>query len=110
MEDIKTTYTVAGKEFDTYEAAIAYKKELDNKDKSKQSLLDNIKKMYEDLLILVDEYQEKYDTKEDEDDLLRYLDMFDEDNTISIINTEALDKLEDESKRIIKSIRIIIKE
>lgn len=103
MEDIKTTYTVAGKEFDTYEAAIAYKKELDNKDKSKQSLLDNIKKMYEDLLILVDEYQEKYDTKEDKDDLLRYLDMFDEDNTISIkLNTEALDKLEDEVKELLR--------
>ena len=103
MEDIKTTYTVAGKEFDTYEAAIAYKKELDSKDKNKQSLLDNIKKMYEDLLILVDEYQEKYDTKEDKDDLLRYLDMFDEDNTISIkLNTEALDKLEDEVKELLK--------
>lgn len=103
MEDIKTTYTVAGKEFDTYEAAIAYKKELDNKDKSKQSLLDNIKKMYEDLLILVDEYQEKYNTKEDKDDLLRYLDMFDEDNTISIkLNTEGLDKLEDEVKGLLK--------
>lgn len=103
MEDIKTTYTVAGKEFDTYEAAIAYKKELDNKDKSKQSLLDNIKKMYEDLLILVDEYQEKYDTKEDKDDLLRYLDMFDEDNTISIkLNTEVLDKLEDEVKELLR--------
>ena len=38
MEDIKTTYTVAGKEFDTYEAAIAYKKELDNKDK-KQAVI-----------------------------------------------------------------------
>ena len=103
MEDIKTTYTVAGKEFDTYEAAIAYKKELDNKDKNKQSLLDDIKKMYEDLLILVDEYQEKYDTKEDKDDLLRWLDMFDEDNTISIkLNTEALDKLEDEVKELLK--------
>lgn len=103
MEDIKTTYTVAGKEFDTYEAAIAYKKELDNKDKNKQSLLDDIKKMYEDLLILVDEYQEKYDTKEDKDDLLRYLDMFDEDNTISIkLNTEALDKLEDEVKELLR--------
>lgn len=103
MEDIKTTYTVAGKEFDTYEAAIAYKKELDNKDKNKQSLLDNIKKMYEDLLILVDEYQEKYDTKEDKDDLLRYLDMFDEDNTISIkLNTEALDKLEGEVKELLR--------
>lgn len=103
MEDIKTTYTVAGKEFDTYEAAIAYKKELDNKDKNKQSLLDDIKKMYEDLLILVDEYQEKYDTKEDKDDLLRWLDMFDEDNTISIkLNTEALDKLEDEGKGLLK--------
>lgn len=103
MEDIKTTYTVAGKEFDTYEAAIAYKKELDNKDKNKQSLLDDIKKMYEDLLILVDEYQEKYDTKEDKDDLLRWLDMFDEDNTISIkLNTEALDKLEDEVKGLLK--------
>ena len=103
MEDIKTTYTVAGKEFDTYEAAMAYKKELDNKDKNKQSLLDNIKKMYEDLLILVDEYQEKYDTKEDKDDLLRYLDMFDEDNTISIkLNTEALDKLEDEVKELLR--------
>ena len=103
MEDIKTTYTVAGKEFDTYEAAIAYKKELDNKDKNKQSLLDDIKEMYEDLLILVDEYQEKYDTKEDKDDLLRWLDMFDEDNTISIkLNTEALDKLEDEVKELLK--------
>ena len=103
MEDIKTTYTVAGKEFDTYEAAIAYKKELDNKDKNKQSLLDNIKKMYEDLLILVDEYQEKYNTKEDKEDLLRYLDMFDEDNTISIkLNTEALDKLEDEVKELLR--------
>lgn len=103
MEDIKTTYTVAGKEFDTYEAAIAYKKELDNKDKNKQSLLDDIKKMYEDLLILVDEYQEKYDAKEDKDDLLRYLDMFDEDNTISIkLNTEALDKLEDEVKELLR--------
>ena len=103
MEDIKTTYTVAGKEFDTYEAAIAYKKELDNKDKNKQSLLDDIKKMYEDLLILVDKYQEKYDTKEDKDDLLRYLDMFDEDNTISIkLNTEALDKLEDEVKELLR--------
>ena len=103
MEDIKTTYTVAGKEFDTYEAAIAYKKELDNKDKNKQSLLDDIKKMYEDLLILVDEYQEKYDTKEDKDDLLRWLDMFDEDNTISIkLNTETLDKLEDEVKGLLK--------
>lgn len=103
MEDIKTTYTVAGKEFDTYEAAIAYKKELDNKDKNKQSLLDDIKKMYEDLLILVDEYQEKYDTKEDKDDLLRWLDMFDEDNTISIkLNTEALDKLEGEVKELLR--------
>lgn len=103
MEDIKTTYTVAGKEFDTYEAAIAYKKELDNKDKNKQSLLDDIKKRYEDLLILVDEYQEKYNTKEDKDDLLRYLDMFDEDNTISIkLNTEALDKLEDEVKELLR--------
>ena len=103
MEDIKTTYTVAGKEFDTYEAAIAYKKELDNKDKNKQSLLDDIKKMYEDLLILVDKYQEKYDTKEDKDDLLRYLDMFDEDNTISIkLNTEALDKLEGEVKELLR--------
>lgn len=103
MEDIKTTYTVAGKEFDTYEAAIAYKKELDNKDKNKQSLLDDIKKMYEDLLILVDEYQEKYDTKEDKDDLLRELDMFDENYTISVkLNTEALDKLEDEVKGLLK--------
>lgn len=103
MEDIKTTYTVAGKEFDTYEAAIAYKKELDNKDKNKQSLLDDIKKMYEDLLILVDEYQEKYNTKEDEDDLLRYLDIFDDGSTISIkLNTEALDKLEDEVKELLK--------
>lgn len=105
MEDIKTTYTytVAGKEFDTYEAAIAYKKELDNKDKNKQPLLDDIKKMYEDLLILVDEYQEKYDTKEDKDDLLRWLDMFDENYTISVkLNTEALDKLEDEVKRLLK--------
>lgn len=103
MEDIKTTYTVAGKEFDTYEAAIAYKKELDNKDKNKQSLLDDIKEMYEDVLILVDKYQEKYDTKEDKDDLLRYLDMFDEDNTISIkLNTEALDKLEDEVKELLR--------
>ena len=103
MEDIKTTYTVAGKEFDTYEAAIAYKKELDSKDKNKQSLLDNIKKMYEDLLILVDEYQEKYNTKEDKEDLLRCLDMFDEDNTISIkLNTEALDKLEDEVKELLR--------
>lgn len=107
MEDIKTTYTVAGKEFDTYEAAIAYKKELDNKDKNKQSLLDDIKKMYEDLLILVDEYQEKYDTKEDKDDLLRWLDMFDEDNTISIkLNTEALDKLEDEVKGLLKVLEL----
>lgn len=105
MEDIKTTYTVAGKEFDTYEAAIAYKKELDNKDKNKQSLLDDIKEMYEDLLILVDEYQEKYNTKEDKDDLLRYLDMFDEGNTISIkLNTEALDKLEDELKDLLKTL------
>lgn len=103
MEDIKTTYTVAGKEFDTYEAAIAYKKELDNKDKNKQSLLDDIKEMYEDVLILVDKYQKKYDTKEDKDDLLRYLDMFDEDNTISIkLNTEALDKLEDEVKELLR--------
>ena len=103
MEDIKTTYTVAGKEFDTYEAAMDYKKELDSKDKNKQSLLDKIKKMYEDLLILVDEYQEKYDTKEDKDDLLRYLDMFDEDNTINIkLNTEALDKLEDEVKELLR--------
>lgn len=103
MEDIKTTYTVAGKEFDTYEAAIAYKKELDNKDKNKQSLLDDIKKMYEDLLILVDEYQEKYDTKEDKDDLLRELDMFDENYTISVkLNIEALDKLEDEVKGLLK--------
>lgn len=103
MEDIKTTYTVAGKEFDTYEAAIAYKKELDNKDKNKQSLLDDIKEMYEDVLILVDKYQEKYNTKEDKDDLLRYLDMFDEDNTISIkLNTEALDKLEDEVKELLR--------
>lgn len=103
MEDIKTTYTVAGKEFDTYEAAIAYKKELDNKDKNKQSLLDDIKKMYEDLFILVDEYQEKYDTKEDKDDLLRKLDMFDEDYTISVkLNTEELDKLEDEVKGLLK--------
>ena len=103
MEDIKTTYTVAGKEFDTYEAAMAYKKELDRKDKNKQSLLDNIKRMYEDLLILVDEYQKKYDTKEDKDDLLRYLDMFDEDNTISIkLNTEVLDKLEDEVKELLR--------
>lgn len=103
MEDIKTTYTVAGKEFDTYEAAIAYKKELDSKGKNKQPLLDDIKKMYEDLLILVDEYQEKYDTKEDKDDLLRYLDMFDEDNTISIkLNTKALDKLENELKDLLK--------
>ena len=38
MEDIKTTYTVAGKEFDTYEAAIAYKKELDSKDKNKHHI------------------------------------------------------------------------
>ena len=82
---------------------MAYKKELDSKDKNKQSLLDKIKKMYEDLLILVDEYQEKYDTKEDKDDLLRYLDMFDEDNTISIkLNTEALDKLEDEVKELLR--------
>ena len=103
MEDIKTTYTVAGKEFDTYEAAMSYKKELDSKDKNKQSLLDNIKKIYEDLLILVDEYQEKYNTKEDKEDLLRYLDMFDEDNTISIkLNTEALDKLEDEVKELLR--------
>ena len=103
MEDIKTTYKVAGKEFDTYEAAMAYKKEFDSKDKNKLSLLDNIKKMYEDLLILVDEYQEKYDTKEDKDDLLRYLDMFDEDNTISIkLNTEALDKLEGEVKELLR--------
>ena len=58
--------------------------------------------MYEDLLILVNEYQEKYDTKEDEDDLFRYLGMFDEDNTISIINTEALDKLEDEVKELLR--------
>ena len=103
MEDIKTTYIVAGKEFDTYEAAMSYKKELDSKDKNKQSLLDNIKKIYEDLLILVDEYQEKYNTKEDKEDLLRYLDMFDEDNTISIkLNTEALDKLEDEVKELLR--------
>lgn len=103
MEDIKTTYTVAGKEFDTYEAAIAYKKELDNKDKNKQSLLDDIKAMYEDVLILVDEYQERYNTKEDKDDLLRYLDMFDDGSTISIkLNTEALDKLEDDIKDLLK--------
>ena len=102
MEDIKTTYTVAGKEFDTYEAAMSYKKELDSKDKNKQSLLDDIKEMYEDVLILVNKYQEKYDTKEDKDDLLRYLGMFDEDNTISIINTEALDKLEDEVKELLR--------
>lgn len=103
MEDIKTTYTVAEKEFDTYEAAIAYKKELDNKDKNKQELLDDIKSMYEDVLTLVDEYQEKYNTKEDKDDLLRYLDMFDDGGTISIkLNTEALDKLEDEVKGLLK--------
>lgn len=100
MEDIKTTYIVADKEFDTYEAAIAYKKELDNKDKNKQELLDDIKAMYEDLLILVDEYQEKYDTKEDKDDLLRKLDMLDDGNTISIkLN---MDKLEDEIKDLLK--------
>lgn len=100
MEDIKTTYTVAGKEFDTYEAAIAYKKELDNKDKNKQSLLDDIKEMYEDVLILVDEYQEKYNTKEDKDDLLRKLDMFDDGGTISVkLN---IDKLEDEVKGLLK--------
>lgn len=100
MEDIKTTYTVAGKEFDTYEAAIAYKKELDNKDKNKQELLDDIKAMYEDVLILVDEYQEKYDTKEDKDDLLRHLDMFDDGGTISVkLN---MDKLEDEVKGLLK--------
>ena len=58
--------------------------------------------MYEDLLILLNESQEKYDTKEDEDDLFRYLGMFDEDNTISIINTEALDKLEDEVKELLR--------
>lgn len=102
MEDIKTTYTVAGKEFDTYEAAIAYKKELDNKDKNKQSLLDDIKKMHEDLLILVDEYQENYDTKEDKDDLLRKLDMLDDGGTISIkLN---MDKLEDELKDLLKTL------
>ncbi len=100
MEEIKTTYTVAGKEFDTYEAAIAYKKELDNKDKNKQELLDDIKVMYEDVLILVDEYQERYNTKEDKDDLLRYLDMFDDGGTISIkLN---MDKLEDEIKDLLK--------
>ncbi len=102
MEDIKTTYTVAGKEFDTYEAAIAYKKELDNKDKNKQELLDDIKVMYEDVLILVDEYQEKYDTKEDKDDLLRKLDMLDDGGTISIkLN---MDKLEDELKDLLKTL------
>lgn len=102
MEDIKTTYTVAGKKFDTYEAAIAYKKELDSKDKNKQPLLDDIKKMYEDLLILVDEYQEKYDTKEDKDDLLRKLDMLDDGGTISIkLN---MDKLEDELKDLLKTL------
>ncbi len=100
MEDIKTTYTVAGKEFDTYEAAIAYQKELDNKDKNKQELLDDIKAMYEEVLILVDEYQERYNTKEDKDDLLRYLDMFDDGGTISIkLN---MDKLEDEIKDLLK--------
>ena len=102
MEDIKTTYTVAGKEFDTYEAAIAYKKELDSKDKNKQELLDDIKAMYDDLLILVDEYQEKYDTKEDKDDLLRKLDMLDDGGTISIrLN---MDKLEDELKGLLKAL------
>ena len=102
MEDIKTTYTVAGKEFDTYEAAIAYKKELDNKDKNKQELLDDIKVMYEDILILVDEYQEKYNTKEDKDDLLRKLDMLDDGGTISIkLN---MDKLEDELKDLLKTL------
>ena len=100
MEDIKTTYTVAEKEFDTYEAAIAYKKELDNKDKNKQELLDDIKSMYEDVLTLVDEYQEKYGTKEDKDDLLRKLDMLDDGGTISIkLN---MDKLEDEVKGLLK--------
>lgn len=102
MEDIKTTYTVAGKEFDTYEAAIAYKKELDNKDKNKQELLDDIKVMYEDVLTLVDEYQERYNTKEDKDDLLRKLDMLDDGGTISIkLN---MDKLEDELKDLLKTL------
>ena len=102
MEEIKTTYTVAGKEFDTYEAAIAYKKELDNKDKNKQELLDDIKVMYEDVLILVDEYQERYNTKEDKDDLLRKLDMLDDGGTISIkLN---MDKLEDELKDLLKTL------
>ncbi len=102
MEDIKTTYTVAGKEFDTYEAAIAYKKELDNKDKNKQELLDDIKAMYEEVLILVDEYQERYNTKEDKDDLLRKLDMLDDGGTISIkLN---MDKLEDELKDLLKTL------
>lgn len=103
MEDIKTTYTVAGKEFDNYDEAIAYKKELDKKGSDKQEMLDKIKVMYEDVLILVDEYQEKYNTKEDKDDLLRKLDMFDDGSTISIkLNTETLDKLEDEVKGLLK--------
>ena len=102
MEEIKTTYTVAGKEFDTYEAAIAYKKELDNKDKNKQELLDDIKAMYEEVLILVDEYQERYNTKEDKDDLFRKLDMLDDGGTISIkLN---MDKLEDELKDLLKTL------
>ena len=103
MEDIKTTYTVAGEEFDSYEAAVAYKKELDKKGTDKQKMLDDIKIMYEDVLTLVDEYQEKYNTTEDKDDLLRKLDMFDDGSTISIkLNTEALDKLEDEVKGLLK--------
>lgn len=40
MENVKITYTVKGKEFDDYDKAMAYKEEVETKEKLVKSILD----------------------------------------------------------------------
>lgn len=103
MEDIKKTYTVAGKEFDNYDEAIAYKEKVNKEKTYKQEVIDGIKKRHKALLDELDNYQVEFPTDEDKNDLLKALDIFDDNDTISIsFNTEALDKLEDKIKDLLK--------